>query len=198
MLIGYARCSRERKDLNAQRKALRELGVQSTEIHVDRGLSGDPPRPALEKTLARLSRRDTLVVSTLSRLARSARDAAWIAEQLSARGAKLSLAGVVYDPRRETGRRFFELVNTFAEFEFEVVQLRTREGMAVARANGRLKGKPPKLTVGQHAELLELHTSGELSISELAQRMSVSRATIYRALQRARSDTASAPAAPPG
>jgi DNA invertase Pin-like site-specific DNA recombinase len=198
MLIGYARCSRDRKDLNAQRKALRELGVQSTEIHLDRGLSGDPPRPALQKALARLSRRDTLVVPTLGRLARSARDAAGIAEQLSARGAKLSLGGVVYDPRRETGRCFFDLVRTFAEFEFEVVQLRTREGVAVARASGRLKGKPPKLTVGQHAELLELHASGQLSISELAQRMSVSRATIYRALQRARSDSTTPPTTPPG
>jgi DNA-binding MarR family transcriptional regulator len=62
--------------------------------------------------------------------------------------------------------------------------------MAVARANGKLKGKQPKLSASQHAQLLELRNTGEHTISELAERLSVSRATIYRALDRARAQAA--------
>jgi DNA invertase Pin-like site-specific DNA recombinase len=184
MLIGYARCSTGPQDLTAQRKALRQLGVDNRQIYVDRGLAGNPPRPGLEKALGAVGRGDTLVVVRLGRLARSARDARSICAQLTARGAKLSLGGVEYDAKNANGRRFFDLLAMFAEFELDLLQLRTREGMAVARANGRLRGKKPKLTASQHAQLLELHRSGD-TITELAERLSVGRATIYRALERA-------------
>ncbi len=190
MLIGYARCSTDRQDLAAQRKALRQLGVDNKQIYVDRGLAGNPPRPGLEKVLAVARRGDTLMVARLGRLARSIRDARWIGAELAARGARLSLGGVVYDPKNANGRCFFDLLAMFAEFEVDLLQLRTREGMAVARANGKLKGKRPKLTASQHAELLELRNAGGHTITELAERLSVSRATIYRALARAGAQTA--------
>lgn len=189
-IVGYARCSPERRDLNAQRKALGELGVAKEQIYTDRGLAGNPPRPGLEKALTAVGRGDTLVVVSLSRLARSVRDADLICERLAANGVRLSLAGTVYDPKTASGRCLFGLLGTFAEFELELLQLRTREGMARARANGRLTGRQPKLTGAQHAELLELHKSGEHTISELAERLSVGRATVYRALARADADDA--------
>ncbi|MEV0414772.1 helix-turn-helix domain-containing protein [Streptomyces sp. NPDC050448] len=64
--------------------------------------------------------------------------------------------------------------------------MRTREGMAVARAKGKLKGKQPKLTTRQQAHLVQQHRSDEHSIADLAELFSVSRATVYRALERAR------------
>jgi DNA invertase Pin-like site-specific DNA recombinase len=184
-VIGYARCSTERDDMLAQRKALRRLGVENKRIYVDRGLAGDPPRPALQKALAAAQRGDTIIVTKLGRLARSMRDASAIGERLAAAGVKLSLGGVLYDPKDPAARGLFDLLGTFAEFEVDVLQLRTRQGMVVARANGRLKGRKPKLTSGQQAELLELYASRQHHVSELAQRFSVSRATVYRALDRA-------------
>jgi DNA invertase Pin-like site-specific DNA recombinase len=62
--------------------------------------------------------------------------------------------------------------------------MRTREGMAIARAKGKLKGKPPKLSTTQRALLLKLHRGGEHTIAELAELFSVSRATVYRELAR--------------
>jgi DNA invertase Pin-like site-specific DNA recombinase len=169
----------------AQRKELRRLGVENKRIYVDRGLAGDPPRPALEKALASVQRGDTLMVTTLGRLARSMRDASSIGERLAAAGVRLSLGGVLHDPVDPSGRGLFDLLATFAEFEVDVLRLRTRQGMVVARANGRLKGRKPKLTAAQHAELLERYASREYTVSELAERFSVSRATVYRALDRA-------------
>ena len=143
------------------------------------------PRDPSSRNSSAVGRGDTLLVTRLGRLARSVRDARAIGEQLAARGVRLSLGGVVYDPEDPASSCLFEMLATFAEFELDVLRLRTREGMALACANGKLKGKQPKLTARQHAQLLELHNTREYTISELAERLSVSRATIYRALDRA-------------
>ena len=73
---------------------------------------------------------------------------------------------------------------TFAEFESDLIRMRTREGMAVAKAKGRLKGKKPKLSDRQQRELWRMHASGDYSISELAELFSISRPTVYRTLTR--------------
>jgi DNA invertase Pin-like site-specific DNA recombinase len=61
--------------------------------------------------------------------------------------------------------------------------MRTREGMAVARAKGRLRGRQPKLSPKQQAELRRMHATGDYSITDLADLFSVSRPTVYRTLQ---------------
>ncbi|MFG1687840.1 recombinase family protein [Nonomuraea sp. NPDC049269] len=82
---------------------------------------------------------------------------------------------------------------TFAEFEVDLLRMRTREGMAVARAKGKLKGKKPKLTPRQQDELGRMHASGEYTIADLAELFSVSRPTVYRVLERHQSAPAPSP-----
>ena len=60
-----------------------------------------------------------------------------------ARGIELSLGGQVYDPADPMGKMFFNILATFAEFEVDLLRMRTREGMGVARARGKLRGKQP-------------------------------------------------------
>ncbi len=84
------------------------------------------------------------------------------------------------------GKMFFNVLATFAEFEGDLIRLRTREGMAIARAKGKLKGKQPKLSEKQQQELRRMHGRGEHSISDLAELFSVSRPTVYRTLIRGR------------
>ena len=62
--------------------------------------------------------------------------------------------------------------------------MRTREGMAVARAKGKLRGKQPKLSDNQQKELRRMYDTGDYSISDLAEVFSVSRLTVYRTLNR--------------
>src|SRR4051812_34204504 len=76
------------------------------------------------------------------------------------------------------------VVPKLAEFEADLIRLRTREGMAVARARGKLKGKQPKLSDRQQKELRRMHDTGDYSISDLAELFSVSRPTVYRTLGR--------------
>ena len=76
----------------------------------------------------------------------------------------------------------FSLSDTFAEFEAVLSRMRTREGMAIVRARGKLRGKQPKLTDRWQRELCRMHATGEYSISDIAEIFSVSRPTFYRAL----------------
>jgi len=78
----------------------------------------------------------------------------------------------------------FNVLAMVAEFEADLIRMRTREGMKVARAKGQLRGKRPKLTARQEAHLVELHRAGQHTTAELAELFGVARSTVYRALER--------------
>ena len=183
--IGYARCSTDKQDLEAQRAALVDLGVAEDRIYTDHGLTGtNRERPGLAQALAAVREGDTFVVPKLDRLARSVPDARAIAAELEARDVKLALGASVHDPSDPMGKMFFNILATFAEFEADLIRMRTREGMATARAKGKLKGKKPKLSDRRQAELRRMYDAGDHSISDLAEVFDVSRPTVYRVLQR--------------
>ena len=151
----------------------------------DHGLTGtNLARPGLDQAIAAVREGDTFVVPKLDRLARSVPDARTIADQLEAKGVKLALGASVYDPTDPMGKMLFNTLATLAEFEADLIRMRTREGMALARAKGKLHGKRPKLSDKQQKELCRMHGTGEYSISDLAEVFSVSRPTIYRTLNR--------------
>lgn len=193
LLIGYARVSTDEQDLTAQRDALATLGVAADRIYVDHGLTGTTrERPGLREALAACRGGDTLVVTKLDRLARSLPDARQILEDLTRREVKLSLGGSVHDPTDPVGRLLFNVLAMVAEFEADLIRLRTREGMKVAKAKGRLRGKQPKLNPRQEAHLVALHHAGEHSTGELGDLFGVARSTVYRAIQRDATRTRSA------
>ena len=191
LLIGYARVSTDEQDLTAQRDALADLGVPAERIYVDHGLTGtNRDRPGLREALAACRAGDTLVVTKLDRLARSLPDARDIVDDLTRRQVKLNLGGSLHDPTDPVGRLLFNVLAMVAEFEADLIRARTREGMKVAKAKGRLRGKQPKLTPRQEAHLVALHRTGEHTSAELAELFGVARSTVYRALERARQSAA--------
>ena len=185
LLIGYARVSTYEQDLTAQRIALERLGVDPAYIFTDHGLTGtNRSRPGLREALAACRNGDTLVVAKLDRLARSLRDAKDIVDELTAKHVKLSIGGSVHDPLDPVGRLLFNVLAMVAEFESDLIRARTREGMRVAKAKGRLRGKQPKLSMPQQRHLMELHSAGTHSRTELAELFNVARSTIYRTIER--------------
>ena len=136
---------------------------------------------------------DVLVVTKLDRLARSLPDARDIVAELTAREVRLSLGGSVHDPTDPVGRLPFTVLAMVAEFEPDLIKMRTRTGMKIARAKGRLRGKKPKLSPRQESHLVALRHAGTHTSAELAALFSVARSTVYRAIERARK---AAPAEP--
>ena len=154
-------------------------------IYTDHGLTGrNRKRSGLDQALAAVRAGDTLVVAKLDRLARSVPDARAIADELKAKGVMLQLGSTVYDPDDPMGKMFFNILATFAEFESDLIRMRIREGMAVARAKGKLRGKKPKLSDMQAKELRRMYDRGEHSVADLAAVFGVSRPTVYRTLKR--------------
>ncbi|WP_413540886.1 recombinase family protein [Mycobacterium kansasii] len=147
-------------------------------------------RPGLRQALAACRSGDTLVVTKLDRLARSVPDARDIVDELTASDVRLNIGGSVHDPTDPIGRLLFTTLSMIAEFEADLARARTREGMAVARAKGRLRGKQPKLSPRQEAHLVELYRAGGHTIGELEELFPVTRSTIYRAVARAGGRTA--------
>ena len=109
------------------------------------------------------------MVTKLDRLARSLPDAQDILDELTRRSVRLSLGGSIHDPTDPIGRLLFNVLAMVAEFEADLIRLRTREGMPVALAKGRLRGKQPKLKAGQAKHVGELFANGNYSTLELAE-----------------------------
>ena len=107
-------------------------------------------------------------------------------ERIAAADAALQIDQSVHDPNTAMGKFFFSILATFAQFEADVASQRTKEGLAIARAKGRLNGKPPKLSKRQHLKVLEEFESGNVTVRDLAEDDGVDRATIYRTVNRAK------------
>jgi DNA invertase Pin-like site-specific DNA recombinase len=182
-MIGYARCSTDDQDLTVQRDALIHVGVDPERIYTDHGLTGtNRDRPGLREALAACRDGDTLVVTKLDRLARSMVDAREIADELSDRGVKLNFNGTAYDPNDPIGKLVFHMLAMMAEFESDLIRMRTREGMKLAKKRGRLKGKQPKLSSKQMEHLVLLYNEGNHSVKDLCDLFGIGKSTIYRSL----------------
>lgn len=148
--ISHVGCSTDRQDLMTQRAALAVLGISADYAYTNRGLMGaNCDRPGLDQALGAVRAGDVLVVPKLDRLAHSVPEARAIADQLEKKGVKLSRGASVYDPADPMGKMFFNTLATFADFEADLICMRTCEDMAVARAKDKLRRKQPKLSEKQ-------------------------------------------------
>ncbi len=153
LLIGYARCSTDQQDLTAQRDGLTALGVADNRVYVDHGRTGtNRERPGLREALAACREGDTLVVTTLERLARSLPDARVIADELTVRQVRLNLGGSVYDPTDPVGRLLFNVLAMVAEF----VDARPPRQSTVPSHVCRPGGVPSGVSMGFRRSLMVL------------------------------------------
>jgi DNA invertase Pin-like site-specific DNA recombinase len=182
-MIGYARVSSDEQDLTRATRRPHRARRGARSVTSTHGLTGpNRARPGLLEAMTACRAGDTLVVTKLDRLARSLPDARDIVAELTAREAGPA------QPRRVGPRErlLFNVLAMVAEFESDLIKMRTREGMKVARAKSRLRGKKPKLSPRQESHLVEQHHAGARTGAELAELFSVARSTIYRAIERSR------------
>ena len=117
-----------------------------------------------------------------------------ILSQLTYRGVRFALGGSVYDWNDPFARMFLKILAVTAEFEASLIRQRTREGMQIARQNGKLRGRQSRLKPAQDREIRRVHDSGDYNVAGIAALFSVSRPTVYRSLDR----TAELPPLPAG
>lgn len=187
MKVGYARVSTVKQDLELQRAKLAKLGVSDRDVYVDHGFSGKTmSRNGIEQALAACRDGDELVVPTLDRLARNTLEVLKLTGQLSERGIRLNVGGSIYDPHDVMGKLYFTILAAVHEAEGAWISIRTQEAMQRPDVRARLKGKKPTLSPRQDALVLRQFEEEKIPVHELAGSHRISRASIYRALDRAR------------
>lgn len=178
MIIGYARVSTDAQSLDVQVEALRAAGAENLFQEKISGARRD--RPELRSLLNQLDEGDVLLVTRLDRLARSTRDLLDVLAEVGERGATFrSLGDTWADTTTAHGRLMLTVLGGLAEFERELIRVRTSEGRARARTRGVRMGRKPKLTSHQRREALERKAAGE-PVTEIARSYNVSHSTISR------------------
>ena len=179
MLVGYARVSSVGQSLEVQLDALREAGCEKVFAEKKSGTSTSG-RDALGEALDFVrDSSDTLVVTRLDRLARSAGDLHAIVAKLSHKGVGfkcLQQGGM--DTSTSTGKLLLGVLASIAEFETDIRKERQREGIDKAKTNGVYKGRKPSVDT---ATVRALHSEG-VGASSIAKRLGIGRASVYRAL----------------
>ena len=180
-LLGYARVSTAEQDVDRQLRELQAAGCVRTWSDTESGAKRD--RPGLAAVLGELAVGDTLVVTRLDRVGRSARDLLELSEQLQAAGVHLRSLREVVDTSTPHGRLFFTLTSAFAEFEREVIIERTRSGQAAARARGVTFGRPKVTADNPKVRTVADLVAAGRSVRDAASGAGVSESTARRYLR---------------
>jgi DNA invertase Pin-like site-specific DNA recombinase len=186
MLVGYARVSTDDQDLALQRDALRAAGCER--LFTDTMSGAKAARPGLTAALEFCRVGDTLVVWRLDRLGRSLTNLIELMTVLQEQEIGFRSLTEQIDTTTSGGKLVFHIFGALAEFERELIQERTRAGLAAARARGRQGGRPKKLDRKKIDMAQQLYDAGEHSIADICQTLGVSRATLYRAIRARRAE----------
>lgn len=189
LLLGYARVSADDQEACAQTRALKAAGCER--VFTEQVSVGRWDRPELHRLLGRIRGGDVLVVWRLDRLSRSLKDLLHLMEHVEAAGAGFRCLVEAIDTTTAAGRMMMQMCGAFAEFERAMVRERTKVGLLAAAARGHRRGRPPKLSQDQRAEIVDMVTTGRGTNAEAARIYKVNPGTISRVLAAARHSPAS-------
>ncbi|WP_107728732.1 recombinase family protein [Desmospora activa] len=183
IIRGYIRVSSVDQNPQRQEQALKEMGADI--VYIDKMSGGTRQRPQLAQMLDDLQPGDEVLIKELSRFSRSTVDTFDLVEEIRAKGASLkSLAEPWLDTRDDSPQSQFLLTvfSALSELERGMIRQRQKEGIAIAKKEGKYKGRPPKLTTNNPRVrvALEEYAKGERSVREIAQLYSISRSSLYR------------------
>ena len=180
--VAYARVSTGQQDYQSQVDRLTAAGATKVFSEKRSGLDGG--RPELAECMRYLREGDTLIVTKLDRLARSTADLYKIVTELSEKGVGFRVLddGAV-DTTTRTGKLVMGILALIAEFETEIRRERQMEGIARAKAEGRMGGRPKLVNDAIEGRVRELRKSGT-SIRKIAAEIGFSKATVQKLLAR--------------
>ena len=175
-VLGYARVSTGDQDVAGQTLRLEQAGAIRVFTDVKSGRSMD--RPGLIELLAYARRGDTLAIVRLDRLGRSLAELLSVVEQLKARRIALLSLEEKIDTSSAAGELIFHVFGAIAHFERRLIVERTKDGIAAARARGKVPGRQP-VDVDKVQAALKLVQAG-LSPTKAASQLGLGRSTVYR------------------
>jgi DNA invertase Pin-like site-specific DNA recombinase len=179
-ILGYARVSTGDQDVAGQTMRLEQAGAMRVFTDVMSGKSME--RPGLAKLLAYARKGDALAVVRLDRLGRSLNELLTSVETLKTRGIALLSLEEKIDTSSAAGELIFHVFGAIAHFERRLISERTKDGIAAARAKGRLPGRQP-LDMDKVEAAIKL-IEARIPPTEAAKQLGIGRSTIYREMRR--------------
>ena len=177
MRIGYARVSTVEQHVERQQLILQELGAEKTFVDVCSGKNTD--RPALKEMIAFAREGDTVVVESISRLARNTKDLLLLVENLQERGIEFISQKENIESTTNTGRFILTVFGAIAELERDFILQRQQEGIEIAKLAGVYKGRKP-LDCPDFDKVYQQVELGKISATEAFRQLNVSKSTYYR------------------
>lgn len=181
MKIGYVRVSTEEQNTARQEIMLRELGVD--ELFVDRASGKDADRPELNRMMNYVRRGDTVIVESISRFARNTRDLLDLVEQLTAKQVEFVSRKEAIDTTTPTGKFMLTVFAAVAELEREYILQRQREGIAIAKQQGKYRGRPPKV-YPDFERIAARWQKGEITAVQAMKQLGMSKTRFYERVKR--------------
>ena len=177
MKVGYVRISTKEQNTARQDKLMQELGVER--VYTDKVSGKNRERPELQKMMDFVREGDSVTVESISRFARNTRDLLDLIAALSAKGVQFISKKEDIDTSKPAGKFMLTLFAALAELERDNILERQAEGIAIAKAEGRMNGRPRKAVDTFESVYLDVK-AGKLSASEGARQLEISRSTWYR------------------
>lgn len=160
-----------------QEVLMQELGVD--EVYIDRLSGKNTDRPELKKMMDYVRKGDTVIVESISRFARNTRDLLELIEKLSEKGVEFVSRKEAIDTTTPTGKFMLTVFGAVAELEREYILQRQQEGIAIAKAEGKYRGRKP-IERSNFDAVEKLWRAGTISAAEAMRRLDMSRSTFYR------------------
>ena len=160
-----------------QEALMESLGVD--EVYIDRMSGKNTNRPELQKMMEYVRRGDTVIVESISRFARNTRDLLELVEQLTAKDVEFVSRKEAIDTTTPTGKFMLTVFGAVAELEREYILQRQQEGIAIAKAEGKYRGRKP-IERSNFDAVEKLWRAGTISAAEAMRRLDMSRSTFYR------------------
>lgn len=177
MKVGYIRISTREQNTARQDLLMRELGVER--IFTDKVSGKTQERPELHRMMDFVREGDSLTVESISRFARNTRDLLDLTATLDAKGVQFISKKENIDTSTPAGKFMLAVFGALAELERDNILERQAEGIAIAKAEGRMKGRPKK-AVDTFDMVYHDVKAGELSATAAAKQLGISRSTWYR------------------
>ena len=181
MKVGYVRCSTVEQNEERQLRMMAEQGIDAKHIYTDKASGKNTDRPAFHKMMNYVREGDTVIVESISRIARNTRDLLGIVEQLTAKGVEFVSIKEQIDTTTPQGKFMLTVFGALAELERENILERQREGIAIAKEQGKYKGrKPIDADPEQLAAVCAQWRAGELTARAAMQEVGMKPNTFYR------------------
>lgn len=180
MLIGYVRVSTEEQNTARQEELMERLDVDK--IYIDKISGKNTERPELQRMLDYVREGDTVTVESISRFARNTKDLLELTEQLDKKHVRFISQKESIDTDTPSGKFMLTIFGAVAELERDSIRQRQREGIEIAKQQGKYKGRPPK-ALDSFEDIYAQWHNGYITAVKASNLLNISRSTFYRKVQ---------------